>query len=114
MVWFDNEGGRPGACRPRPAGGSRGFTEMKILKFPLFAMTVLILASPAQALTSAMRGPTPDCTLEAQRTVARRHGLRETPADASRNNSLSLRIYADPKLAQEADDAFDACVRRQP
>lgn len=87
---------------------------MKMYMFQLFVMIVLVLASPAQALTSAVRGPTPDCALEAQRAVARRHGLRETPEDARRNNSLSLRIYADPKLAQEADDAFDACVRRQP
>lgn len=87
---------------------------MNMFKFLIFAMTALVLTSPARALTAAMRGPAPDCALEAQRAVARRHGLRETPEDTRRNNSLSLRIYADPKLAQEADDAFDACVRRQP
>jgi hypothetical protein len=49
------------------------------------------------------------CAYQAQRAVARRHGLPETPDD-----DFSLRIYADPLMSQEADEAFDACVRRQP
>lgn len=48
------------------------------------------------------------CAFEAQRAVARRHGLAkgETGSDL-------LHIYANPQMSQEADDAFDACVRRQ-
>lgn len=75
--------------------------------FLILTMTATMLASPAEAKRPSRDAP-PDCALEAQHSVARRHGLRETA-----HNTLPSKIYADPRLAQEADDAFDACVRRQ-
>lgn len=48
------------------------------------------------------------CAYEAQKAVARRHGLSGQP-----NDSLALWIYGNPNTAREADDAFDACVRKQ-
>ncbi len=48
------------------------------------------------------------CALNAQKDVARRHGFSET-ADASAGS----KIYANPTMSQEADDAFDACIRKQ-
>jgi hypothetical protein len=74
----------------------------------ILPMTAVAFAAPALAGKTGARGPVPDCALESQRAVARRHGL-----GATANDSLSLKIYRDPKLAQEADDAFDACIRRQ-
>lgn len=76
--------------------------------FLILALTLSAAIIPALAQKATRRGQPPDCALEAQQGVARRHGLHD-----GGNNSLSLKIYADPKLAQEADDAFDACVRRQ-
>jgi hypothetical protein len=47
------------------------------------------------------------CALDAQKAVARRHHL------AMRDDAaLGTVIYADPLLSREADDAFDACVRK--
>ncbi len=48
------------------------------------------------------------CAYKAQKAVAQRRGL-----SGQRSDSLALRIYADPDMAQEADNAFDACVRNQ-
>jgi hypothetical protein len=73
----------------------------------IYSVTVCGFAVPALAGAAGFDRPSPDCALEAQRSVARRHHLR-----AASDESLSLRIYSDPRLAQEADDAFDACVRR--
>jgi hypothetical protein len=78
---------------------------MKI--FLMLVTTASMVNSPVLAQKSAARGDRPDCALESRQAVARRHGLHE-----SESHSLSMKIYADPKLAQEADDAFDACVRR--
>jgi hypothetical protein len=75
----------------------------------ILAVAALALALPASAKSAAARAGVTDCALESQRAVARRHRLA-----AATDNSLSLKIYADPRLAQEADDAFDACIRRQP
>lgn len=79
----------------------------KIKLFPALMMMATVLASEAAAARSARVAP-PDCALDAQRSIARRHGLHEAV-----DNSLSLKIYDDPKLAQEADDAFDACIRHR-
>lgn len=89
------------------AEGEAGDKRDKMRRL-LFAVMACGVAVPALAGVAARRSPLPDCALEAQRSVARRHGLR-----AAADESLSLRIYGDPRLAQEADDAFDACVRRQ-
>lgn len=48
------------------------------------------------------------CAYESQRAVARRHGLSERES-----GSVALRIYANPHLSLEADNAFDACIRRR-
>ncbi|KAF2992441.1 hypothetical protein MJC1_00017 [Methylocystis sp. MJC1] len=48
------------------------------------------------------------CAYESQTAVARRHGLTGQASDF-----LALRIYANPNMAREADDAFDTCVRKQ-
>ncbi len=48
------------------------------------------------------------CAFDAQQAVARRHGLRGQDSGA-----VGSIIYSDPRLSQEADDAFDACVKKQ-
>lgn len=63
---------------------------------------VLAHPRPGKAQSSAS-----NCAYEAQTSVAKRHRL--TVRDAG---SLSMTIYAKPELAKEADDLFDACVRR--
>jgi hypothetical protein len=46
-----------------------------------------------------------NCALASQREVARRHGLRI-------GSDTSSKIYANPRWAAEADNLFDACVKR--
>lgn len=74
-------------------------------------------------LVSALLSPTPtlarahqmkrvqengfNCALASQRAVAQRRHLSTQP-----NDPASLGIYANPKSALEADNAFDACVRK--
>lgn len=48
------------------------------------------------------------CAYQAQQAVARRHGL-----SFKGDGSSSSRIYADPEMSREADDAFDACIRKR-
>ncbi len=81
---------------------------MKMKIFLMLAIAVSVSSIPALAQKSTTQAQPLDCARESQQAVARRHRLLDAGS-----NSLSLKIYADPKLAQEADDAFDACVRRQ-
>ncbi len=77
-----------------------------------FVLALFLAPAPSAAVSGAKPrddGPgLANCALDAQRAVARRHGL--STAD---DGSLATRVYADPKTAVEADNAFDACVRRQ-
>jgi hypothetical protein len=77
-------------------------------RLPMLALAAFIAAEAALP-AKAVAGGLEDCARAAQDAVAKRHRLRVTESGA-----LSSKIYGDPKLAQEADDAFDACVRRRP
>lgn len=79
------------------------------------SLAVFFTLSAAQPLAAAsqqrVRGADRQvtmCAYESQKAVARRHGLSRQPSD-----SLALAIYGNPNMAREADDAFDACVRKQ-
>jgi hypothetical protein len=72
------------------------------LALALYGSETLARSRPARVEADA-----PNCALEAQKLVAQRHRL---PAGDS--SALSMRIYASPELAVEADNLFDACVRK--
>jgi hypothetical protein len=70
------------------------------------AIALAISASSAFArMRLGERGGLENCALASQREVARRHGFR-----AGEDNSS--KIYANPAWAAEADNLFDACVKR--
>jgi hypothetical protein len=73
-----------------------------------FALAMHATGTLARAQAGKGAANTPNCALEAQRSVAHRNRLPAGDATA-----LSLRIYASPALATEADNLFDACVRRR-
>lgn len=78
----------------------------------LAVAATLLVAPPSTAASQKRSRAAGDhvtmCAYEAQKSVARRHGL-----SGQRSDSLALRIYANPEMAREADNAFDACVRHQ-
>jgi hypothetical protein len=77
------------------------------MRCPTIFATVLLMAQPSTELAWSRPGAQglENCAMASQAEVARRHGLRPG-ADAS------SRIYANPQWAAEADNLFDACVRR--
>jgi hypothetical protein len=69
------------------------------------AIALVISPSSAQALMRLGERGLENCALASQREVARRHGFR-----AGEDNSA--KIYSNPAWAAEADNLFDACVKR--
>jgi hypothetical protein len=59
----------------------------------------------ATARIRSLEGVMQSCALASQREVARRHRL------GAGNDSSSI-IYSNPAWAVEADNLFDACVKR--
>lgn len=81
--------------------------------FCCLVVAATLLAAPPSTAASQKRARGAHnhvtmCAYEAQKAVAQRHGL-----SGQRSDSLAPRIYADPDMAREADDAFDACVKNQ-
>lgn len=80
----------------------------------LLALTFVVILSMQPATTFARTkqdksgANLENCALTSQRAVAKHHGL-----SIAADDSFSLKIYADPQLSQEADEAFDQCVRKQ-
>jgi hypothetical protein len=74
-----------------------------------FSLTLALCGSEtlARGRPAKAEADAPNCALAAQRLVARRHRL-----PAADSSALSMRIYASPELAVEADNLFDACVRK--
>lgn len=76
--------------------------------FVALPLALLPLAAFAGKLQDAGLKDWNSCAWRAQEAVARRHGL------AGRGDATAgSLIYSDPRLSQEADDAFDACVKGQ-
>jgi hypothetical protein len=98
-------GARPG--RPASRNASLPAKALQLASRLISAAVFLFLtesacwAAPSKARQATM------CAYEAQSAVSRRHGLSKT------HGSSASKVYADPQMSQEADNAFDACVRRQ-
>jgi hypothetical protein len=80
-----------------------------------YLIVTLIIAQPLLPLTAESRelhgAASTDwnmCAWSAQNAVARRHGLTDRA-----DGAVGSQIYKDPRMSQEADEAFDACVKRQ-
>jgi hypothetical protein len=69
------------------------------------AIALVISPSSAQARMRLGERGLENCALASQREVARRHGFRSSADNSSK-------IYANPTWAAEADNLFDACVKR--
>jgi hypothetical protein len=74
--------------------------------FAVVAALALVIA-PSSALSRMLLGERglENCALASQREVARRHGFRA-------GDDNSSKIYSNPVWAAEADNLFDACVKR--
>jgi hypothetical protein len=74
--------------------------------FAVVAAIALVIA-PSSALARMHLGERglENCALASQREVARRHGFRA-------GDDNSSKIYSNSVWAAEADNLFDACVKR--
>jgi hypothetical protein len=81
-------------------------------RFSTLSCTLIFALNASTALPRVRHEPPGSdqafCAFEAQKAMARRHRLA-----ASGSGSDALGIYANPQMSLEADNAFDACVRRQ-
>jgi hypothetical protein len=91
--------------RPRDLETMQRFLNMALI-------SLLVGLQPSAASSRGLHYAAPvdwnTCAFDAQKAVARHHGLTDRT-----DGTLGSTIYGDPQMSQEADDAFDSCVKKQ-